>query len=48
MVDKISGREEAEEIIEKCIYKHWYLSPVSGMELLNPQNFLGDSKCLLF
>lgn len=31
------------EIMEKYVYKHWYLSPVSGMELLNPRNFLGDN-----
>ena len=31
------------EIIEKYVYKHWSLTPVSGMELLNPRNFLGDS-----
>lgn len=31
------------EIIEKYVHKHWSLTPVSGMELLNPQNFLGDS-----
>ena len=30
-------------IIGKYVYKHWSLTPVSGMELLNPRNFLGES-----